>query len=155
MTCLRPGASQPKYDPQIPQLREEAPGFGRLALGGINYHIPSSHDVGGLPEMIDDDILAYDGISGGTVFLHKSVGLIVRTLRPFLGKLDGVVFIEPSPLSFRLLDLRFDRSWLMDNRRIPSPEPCRRAGALPGQPRCVPLHRGSVGFRRQTGIRWT
>jgi len=103
-------------------LREETPGFGWLILGGINYRTAFSHDVGGLSEMINDDILAQNEINGrsiaegSTIFLRGNVGLIVGTLRPFLGKLNGVVFTERSSLSFRLFDLRLDRRWLMDNR---------------------------------------
>jgi len=122
MNCLRSRASQPKGDPQIPQLREKTPGLGRLILGGIGYRTPSSRGVGGLSEMIDGDVLTQNEINGWSVaegrttFLRRSVGLIVGTLRPFLGKLNCVVFTERSSLSFDLFDLRFDWRWLVVNR---------------------------------------
>ena len=122
MDCLRSRASKPKGDPQIPQSREETPGFGRLILGRISYRTAFSHDVGRLSETIDDDILAQNEIDGRSVagsspiFLRRNVGLIVGTLRPFLGKVSGDVFTERSSFSLRLVDLRFDRRWLMENR---------------------------------------
>ena len=138
MKCLRSGASQPEDDPQISQMREETPGLGRPIIGGISCRTPFGHDVGGLSQMINDDILAQNEIrgwsivEGNTIFLRRSVSLIVAMLHPFLGKPSGVVFTEGSSLSFRLFDLRFDRCWLMDNRRVLSPEPRRRASALSG-----------------------
>jgi len=48
-----------------------------------------------------------------TVDLYRSVGLIIVTLDPFLGKLDHVIFTERFSLSFCLFYLRL--SWLVDN----------------------------------------
>ena len=122
MNCLRSRASQPKGDSQILQLGEETPGLGWLILGEVSYRTPSSRDVDRLSEMINDDILPQNGINGqsiaecGTIFLHRSVGLIIGTLHSFLGKVNGLVFTEGSSLSFGSFDLQFDRRWLADDR---------------------------------------